>query len=348
MNNQGKPRYRILLLLLLFMVNLTACASNNDEYDADSSLLEEEDYLEQEADKIASEFTKGEYTLYYTNEKRTSLEEATVYFDFTSTSLSKEIESILNELANMREMGVKESSSQSIIPKSIQMEYSIMEEESGSVVQIYMNDAFDELKPNESVVLRTGIHKSVMNLGKVSRIEYYVERDGEYALVDTARADDQVLLNQYDNSFYTDEVTVTLYFADDEKSGLIQEQRTITLNFTDKLQEAVIRELISGPQEDGHVKLIPDGTQVQSVWIKDAVCYVDLNADFQNHFLGSSKEEELVIYSIVNSLSELPGIEYIQLLIDGERRDLYYLNVSINTVLTKNEDLILTESEEEE
>lgn len=334
---------KYLIYILTLVLLLTGCSHAKMDANSGSPVMEEDAYLEQEADKIANEFKKGDYILYYTNEERTTLEEITVYFDFSNLKLTKEIESILNNLANIQTYEeLKHSTAKSIIPEGMVMEYAVDVADTGTIVKIYMSEAYDTLPPNASVVMRTGINKAIYNLGLVSGIEYYVKRSGQNELVSYSNTSEQVLLNQYDNNFYTDEVTLRLHYADDEEEKLLIEERTVTLNMTDTMQEAVIKELIKGPQTEGAVNLFPEGAKVNSVWIKDGICYVDLNSEVQKRFVGSIQDEELLIYSIVNSLCGLSGIEYVQILIDGERVDVFFSNVSIYAALAPNEELVIT------
>ena len=39
---------------------------------------------------------------------------------------------------------------------------------------------------------------------------------------------------------------------------------------------------------------------------------------------GNSKNEELVIYSIVNSLCEIKGVDFVQFLIDGKKMNEWF------------------------
>lgn len=340
-----KKYIRVLAGVLAGVVLFTGCSERKVKEESEPE-IKEDAYLEQQADQIANEFTKGEYTLYYTNEERTQLEETKVYFDFTEVSLSKEIESILNSLANIRSMEeFQGTANYSIIPEGMVMAYGVDEQDIGNIVKVYMTNGYYQLKPNEIVIMKTGINKAIYNLGLVNSIEYFVKTEKDTVLVDYSTSTEQVLLNQYDNNFYTDNVTLKLYFADANEEGLVMEEREVTLKMTDTMQEAVVKELIAGPKIEGTQNLIPEGTKVNSVWVKDGVCYVDLSSEFQARFIGSGNDEEHLIYSIVNSLCRLSGIQYVQILVDGERIDIFYSNVSINSTLTANEELVLSQAE---
>ena len=51
---------------------------------------------------------------------------------------------------------------------------------------------------------------------------------------------------------------------------------------------------------------------------------------------------EVTIYSITNSLVELPNVNKVQIAVDGETNISYRENVSLNTVFERNLDLLST------
>jgi spore germination protein GerM len=112
--------------------------------------------------------------------------------------------------------------------------------------------------------------------------------------------------------------SVTLYFGDQEAMYLLPETRTV-----DKkdgiLEAAVVEELVKGPQEEGSVRTIPEGTRVLSVNVVNGVAYVNFSKEFQTKHWGGSAGEIMTIYSVVNTLTELPGVEKVQFLLEGEK-----------------------------
>lgn len=110
--------------------------------------------------------------------------------------------------------------------------------------------------------------------------------------------------------------TVHLYFADEEKKELVGEYRKINILDTQPIEQYIIKELIKGPKIKGHIRLLPKEADVVSAETTDGTCYVNFKKRF------SSKElRELMIYSIVNSLTEISGVDCVQFLIDGKKSD---------------------------
>jgi germination protein M len=111
-------------------------------------------------------------------------------------------------------------------------------------------------------------------------------------------------------------VMVTLYFADDQAEKLIGEERDVTLD-GESLAEAVVKELIKG-SETGLGQTIPDGTRLLDLDIEAGVAYVDFSREFKENHWGGSAGEIMTVYSVVNSLAQLEGIDQVQFLLEGE------------------------------
>jgi germination protein M len=112
--------------------------------------------------------------------------------------------------------------------------------------------------------------------------------------------------------------TVTLYFGDKDAMYLVPETRTIDKK-DGTLEAAVIEELLKGPQKEGSVPTIPEGTKVLSLTVVNGVANVDFSKEFQTRHRGGSAGEIMTIYSVVNTLTELPGVEKVQFLLEGDK-----------------------------
>lgn len=113
---------------------------------------------------------------------------------------------------------------------------------------------------------------------------------------------------------------MTLYFADDNAQYLTAERRKATL-VDNSLEKTIVTEIIKGPDGSGAYATVPKETKVLSVETKEGICFVNLSEDFINKFSGGTTEATMAIYSIVDSLTELPDTDKVQFLIDGVKVD---------------------------
>jgi len=133
-------------------------------------------------------------------------------------------------------------------------------------------------------------------------------------------------------------VEVNLYFSDSQAMYLLPEKRKIPK--TSPLARQAVFELIKGPNNSDFYPTIPEGTQVNEVYIVDDIAYIDLSEEiFKNHSGGSSAEL-MTIYSIVNTLTEIPPIKGVQILIKGNEMKSLAGHIDISMPLIRDEDWI--------
>lgn len=111
---------------------------------------------------------------------------------------------------------------------------------------------------------------------------------------------------------------ISLYFKNKETKELMPEARIIDAkNLLNNPYLTITELLIKGPQNEKLEKTIPEGTKINSIVLNGNVLYIDFSKEFLNNISGI-EEESKIIYSIVNSLTELNEVSYVRILIDGE------------------------------
>lgn len=112
---------------------------------------------------------------------------------------------------------------------------------------------------------------------------------------------------------------VSLYFKNIETNSLIAEARCIDVKELAKNPyTCLINLLITGPESEKLESAIPEGTKVNSCTLKGNTVYVDLSAEFVNNAPAGINEESMIVYSIVNTLTELNEVSGVKFLINGE------------------------------
>lgn len=132
--------------------------------------------------------------------------------------------------------------------------------------------------------------------------------------------------------------TLTLYFGDQQAESLIPEFREITKG-SETLEAAIISELIKGPQKSGLSRTIPKEAKLLSVNVINGVAYVNFSKELQTKHWGGSAGETMTVYSIVNSLGVLPGIQKVQFLIEGDKQESIFGHMSTDSPIAPNWDL---------
>jgi len=111
------------------------------------------------------------------------------------------------------------------------------------------------------------------------------------------------------------EITILIYFSDDQAEYMKGEYRTISND--DPVKNAV-NELLKGPNSANLVALIPEGTKLLNAEVKNDIAYVDFSSDILKGASGGSILQRFIIYTIVNTVTEIDEVDAVQILIDGK------------------------------
>ena len=133
-------------------------------------------------------------------------------------------------------------------------------------------------------------------------------------------------------------IEVNLYFSDSQAMYLVPERRKILKTST--LTRDIVNELIKGPASPDLYPTIPQGTQVNKVYIAGDIVYIDLSEEvFKNH-PGGSSGQLMTVYSIVNTLTEILPMRRVQILVEGNEKKNLFRHIDISRPLLRDEDWI--------
>jgi len=133
---------------------------------------------------------------------------------------------------------------------------------------------------------------------------------------------------------------VVLYFVSDDGQALEAEIRSIVSQ--QGLARATINELIAGPVSTDLSPTLPASTILEDINITDSgLCIVDFSSELIEDHPGGSLAEQMTIYSIVNTLTQFPSVDKVQILVGGQIVDTIAGHSQITSAMSRNEDLIL-------
>ena len=87
--------------------------------------------------------------------------------------------------------------------------------------------------------------------------------------------------------------------------------------------KVVLKKLSEGPQDEELISVMPHDTVLNKVRVKNNIAYVDFSREFIENHPGGSMGEYNTLYSIVNSLTEIEGINAVDFSIQGEKLETY-------------------------
>lgn len=133
-------------------------------------------------------------------------------------------------------------------------------------------------------------------------------------------------------------VKVTLYFPASDATGLVPVERTITVTNGETIK-AMFTELSNPPS--GLEPALPKGTELLSATVKDGIATINLSKQFKSNFSGGATGEQLILYSIVNTLTTLSNVQSVQFLLEGAQTATILKEFDTSSPLKRNESLLL-------
>lgn len=245
---------------------------------------------------------------------------------------SKSDEEIIDELVDAL-IDYQSEEYTSPIYKNIDIQYF---EFNDNTLSVYFDEGYYELGITDEALVRAAIVSTLCQIVSVEDVLFYV---GESELMVNGRLVGRMNRESfiYDTSVAEAKATVTLYFPDTYGEKLHKVMREVSYDSMYTDEQIVIEELIKGTDNGELANSIPKGTKLINIVTKNMICYVNFNSSFTDGI--DSIPDSMIIYSVVNSLSELPGVSSIIISVDGVKLDSYR---TINCVdpLVSNYDIV--------
>lgn len=128
---------------------------------------------------------------------------------------------------------------------------------------------------------------------------------------------------------------VVLYFKDSEGRYLLPATREIPR--VTGIARVTLDALCAGETEGDCSPVLPPGSEVIDLNIKpDGSCVVDLNLAATKISGDDPRAEALAVYAIVNTLTEFPTVQNVQILVEGQNRKTFAGHIPVDTPLLRN------------
>jgi germination protein M len=250
--------------------------------------------------------------------------------------ISKDIKEQIGELMDMLKSEPKNLIYRSALPANITYTFTLNNDKS---LTIDFNTAYSQQTGVTEVLCRAVIVKTLSQIKGVDYILINVNGsplvDANGSFVGTLTADDFI-----DSMETSTTYRVKLYFANKKGDKLIEYDADIKYSGTTSIEELVIKQLINGPTEIGMYNTIPEGTVLLNISKSDGICTVDFNEMFLEKLPDIS--EDVAIYSVVNTLVELPDINKVQFTINSKPVKTYWEDTPFDIMFERNLDTIQT------
>ena len=191
---------------------------------------------------------------------------------------------------------------------------------SATTLTVRLSSEYAALQGVDASLADACIVKTLLGLANVRRVRIVAMGDDGTELRSAVLDGGDILLA--DSQTASDKLDLTLYFADAEGRYLLSEKRTVNRSPASELPQRVTELLLEGPQTAGLYPTLPMGTMLLDVNVENGVCAVDLSSEFVKNFHLLNLPPHLTLLSLANSLTELDGIDFVHIYIEGRQDQL--------------------------
>lgn len=233
----------------------------------------------------------------------------------------------------------------SVIPDTVKLDSFIMD---GHNLILFYGSAYYEMDDVTELLMRAALVKTFTQFDQITTVEVRVDQqplvlpDGSLPGPERNRNFVDIIstgINAYTRG------TIVLYFANQEGTGLHESTINVAYQNSSPLEKYVLQRLILGPQDESQgIATLPPNTKILSVSTKDGICQVDLNDEILKETI--LLQPEVIIYSIVNSLTEVSGVTGVQISVNGSSNIMFMDEISLAQVFVKNVNLMEGENED--
>lgn len=285
--------------------------------------------------------TESAYHVDYLNKEKTRIVSAP--YEITAT----DTDAIIQELLLALSSDAEQVEYRKPIPNDVEItKYSV----EGVLLTLYFDSDYSRMAAVEEVLCRAAIVRTMTQIKGVDCVAFYV---GDKPLTDAkgnvvgSMTADSFVENPGEQINSIQNTTLTLYFANQDGDGLVKEVRQdVYYSSNISLEKLIMEQLLEGPSIKEAKSAIPSGTKLVTVSVVDGVCYVSLDETFRNQ--DYKVNEAIVIYSIVNSLSELPTISKVQISVNGDTSGVYRDSFRLEDMYERNLDYLGGQADTEE
>ena len=207
---------------------------------------------------------------------------------------------------------------QPLLPQGVEINESALADK---VLNLDMNSAYLEMDSTREILTRAGLVRTFTQISDISAVTITVNGTA------LKNADGTAVGRMTQESFVENSgkqindykyISMNLYFADSTGEKLVGESRSLYYSSNVPLERVVVEQLIKGPKESGHLATLPAETKILGVSLADNICYVNLDSSFEGEVAGV--QPETTIYSIVNTLVSVCGVEEVQISVNGDTK----------------------------
>jgi germination protein M len=273
------------------------------------------------------------FKLYYVNNSETGI----VAVDYDIESDEADLEAVITELLDqLRTMPERRQYEAPITGAVNLIDYSL----SDKLLTLNFDTKYLDIVGTIEILDRAAIVRTFTQLDDIEYVSFQVEGN---PLVDHSgniignMSADTFIFNVGNEINTYEKIELKLYFANDVGDQLVPVYRSVVYNSNISMERLAIEQIISGPNSDICYPTISKDTKINSVSVKDGVCYIDFDPAFLNEPYDVTAE--VAIYSLVNTIAEFSDVNKVAISVNGQQ-NFTFMDVNIAGPFERNLDII--------
>lgn len=232
-------------------------------------------------------------------------------YELKGKSREQQVEEVVRLLESDPESGDYRRS----IPEDVSVTDIVIDK---TVVTLNFDRNYHEITGYTEVLVRAAVVKSILQVKGIESVSFYVAdvplQDEKGTLIGSM-TEESFIEDYGEETGSLSKTALVLYFSSADGQSLVKKNVDVYYNNNVPMERVIVDNLIKGVEDSDAKSVIPTGTKLLNVTVTDGVCYVNFDSSFLN--VDSGIASEVILYSIVNSLTELSTINKVQILVNG-------------------------------
>ncbi|WP_408070640.1 GerMN domain-containing protein [Butyrivibrio sp. JL13D10] len=310
MNNTLKKLINLILCLMLIPLCMVGCTVNSKV----------------DNDKVIK--------VYYLNSKETGI----VFHDYEVKAELTDTEAVIKELLDqMKTMPEKLEYEAPIYGPVNLLSYSLK----AGVLTLDFENSYLGTEKTTEILDRAAMVRTLTQIPNVEYVTFTVEGtpllDEDGNIIGNMSADDFVYNAGNEINAY-EKAELILYFASEDGQELIPVYRSVVYNSNILMQRLVIEQLLAGPNTDLACASLNSQAKINSVSVRDGVCYVDFDSNILTRV--GNVDPKISLYSLVNTICETADVNKVQISVNGSSEGYFMEKIALGTVFERNLDIV--------
>lgn len=298
-----------LMIVAFIIISISGCEKNNVGKAESNTLIDVVDTNEN-----LSELKDDTIEIYYLNKDLDGFEQ--VEYQLRDENCVENANTVIQMMSGKLE--AEKEIYKVVLGDNIKINELKMTEDDPYTLNIDFAQSYSQLPSAAETMCRCAVVKTLVQIPGIDRVSYTIEKipfmNSDGLVIGAMNAD--TFLNSPEEAFGF-QSEMTLYYASSDGKKLVEILQEVVTEDNMLPEQAALEMLLVAPEDGETISPLPKKLKIQRVQILNNVCYVDLSSDFMKE--SSLSSDEVMIYSMVNSIIGLGRAASVEFTINGEK-----------------------------